>query len=135
VARSIFLEIFRVFGGFLHQGRNIELDSLQEGATWIRVSAVWRGRLWHLDFRLQGGLLLAPIYLSVEFSTIWRSPSAGPKSWSSHLFSRTCHQPGGFGRDPGSSCIDLHCISSLWRLALSYQEHFVAAHILSLGAI
>jgi hypothetical protein len=64
VARSIFLEIFRVFGGFLHQGRNIELDSLQEGATWIRVSTVWRGKLgiWTSDFR-EGFYLPRSIFL------------------------------------------------------------------------
>jgi hypothetical protein len=95
VARSTFLESFSVFGDLFHQGRIIELDSLQEGAVLIRVLAVWRGKTWHLDFILQGGISLVPIYLLVKFGIIWRSPSAGPKPWPSHPSSRTCQQLGG----------------------------------------
>jgi hypothetical protein len=42
-----------------------------------------------------------------------------------------------FGTSYGTdlSCIGLHCIFILWSLVLSSREHFVAAHVLSLGAI
>jgi hypothetical protein len=135
VARSIFLDIFRVFGGFLHQGRNIELGSLQEGATWIRVSTVWRGKTWHLDFRLQGGFLLA---LDLSFCGVWHHLEIS-FSWAEILVFSSIQQdvPAARGLDVTLVLIvfDLHYISNLWRLVLSYQEHFVAAHIFSLGAI
>jgi hypothetical protein len=101
----------------------------------IRVSTVWRGKTWHLDFILQGGVSLAPIYLSVKFGIIWRSPSAGPKPWPSHLLSRTCQQLGGLDVTLALIVFGLHYIFSLWRLILYCREHFVAAHILYLGAI
>jgi hypothetical protein len=135
VARSTFPESFSVFGDLFHQGRIIELDSLQEGATLIRVSVVWRGKTWHLDFILQEGISLASIYLLVKFGIIWRAPSAGSKPWPSHPSSRTCQQLGGLHVTLALIVFGLHHTFNLWRLILYCREHFVATHIFYLGAI
>jgi hypothetical protein len=135
VARSIILESFRVLEASFIRAELLGTSGFQEGAVLIRVSTVWRGKTWHLDFILQGGISLALIYLLVEFGIIWRSPSAGPKPWSSHLFSRTCQQLGGLDVTLVLLYLVFICIFSLWRLILYCREHFVAAHIFYLGAI
>jgi hypothetical protein len=45
-------------------------SGFQEGTVLIRVLVVWRGKTWHLDFILQGGNSLVPIYLLVKFGIV-----------------------------------------------------------------
>jgi hypothetical protein len=89
-SRSIILESFKSFGGFLHPSQIIGTSGFQEGAVLIRVSTVWRGNTQNLGFILQEGIPLVLIYLLVDFNTIWRSSSVGLKTWPSHLSSRMC---------------------------------------------
>jgi hypothetical protein len=110
-------------------------SEFQEGAVFMRVLAVWRGKPWHLEFILQGGISLAPIYLLVKFGIIWRSPSAGPKPWPSHPSSRMCQQLWGLDVTLALIVFVLHHTFSLWRLILYFRKYFVAAHIFYLGPI
>ena len=135
MSRSIFLGSFKAFGGLFHQGRNIELDSIQDSTVLIEDSAVYRGRYWHLGLRLQGELLPAPIYHSVEFDAIWRFPSARPKHWVFSASQEDVPSARGGWTSPWFFYIDLHFVFSLWRLISSCREHFVAARILFTGAI
>ena len=132
MAQSIFLENFRVFGGLLHQGRNIELDSLQESAVLLEDSSVWRSRSWHQGWRLQRGLLLALIYHLVEFGSVWESSSSGgsnPRYSQSSVGSTSSLR---VRPNPSFVLERSSCISAFARLILYFRENFVATHILIL---
>jgi hypothetical protein len=99
-------------------------------------------RIQHLEehllafrFETSGGGSTHP---DLSFYWIWESFGSfhqlGRNIGSSQLFRRMCHQPGGFGLDPGYY-IGLHIVFILWRLISSCWEHFVATHILSTGSI
>jgi hypothetical protein len=99
-------------------------------------------RIQHLEEHLlafrpetSGGGSTHPDLSFYRFGVIWRLPSARPKYWVFSALQEDVPSARGFGLDPGSSCIGLHLVFSLWRLASSYREHFVAAHILSIGSI
>jgi hypothetical protein len=64
VARPIFLENFREFGGLLHQGRNIELDSLQVGIVLLEDSSVGG-----VDFGIRAWDLSHTHYNNLDFSS------------------------------------------------------------------
>jgi hypothetical protein len=98
----------------------------------IEDSTVWKSRSWHLGLRLQGGLLLAPIYHSMEFGAIWRSPSARPKHWVFTAIEENVSAARGVWTYPWILFV---LYIQPWGLASSCREHFVAAHILSIGAI
>jgi hypothetical protein len=101
----------------------------------IEDSTIWRGRSWHLGLRLQGGILLALIYHSVEFDAIWRLPSARTKLWVFSASQEDVPSTRGVLITPWFFYSGLHLVFNLWRLVSSYWEHFVATHILFTGAI
>jgi hypothetical protein len=95
----------------------------------------WRSSSRYFGLRLQEGFLLARSIILQSLGPFGGFHQLGQNIGPSQPFRRAYLQPGGFGLNPDSYCIDLHLVFSLGRLIYSYPEHFVAAHISARGSI